>query len=112
MFARDLPRAKGLDLGVEGGVTGGVEGGVPGGVVILLATVLMVFFVLLGPLLTRHRHARGEARPAVIIHQPDPPADGGEALVGVVLAQKDSVLCPGCKHTVGFYCALVHQVIY
>lgn len=38
-------------------------GALPGSAVILIGTLLMIFFVLLGPLLTRHRHARGEARP-------------------------------------------------
>ena len=38
-------------------------GCIPGGTVVLVVTLLMIFFVLLGPFLTRHRHARGEARP-------------------------------------------------
>jgi uncharacterized membrane protein len=38
-------------------------GGVPGAVVVLAATVLMMLFVLLGPILTHRRHARGEAHP-------------------------------------------------
>lgn len=38
-------------------------GDVPGSVIFVLATLLMLFFALLGPLLTRHRYARGEARP-------------------------------------------------
>jgi uncharacterized membrane protein len=37
-------------------------GPVRGEVVVLVATAGMVFFIALGPWLTRHRHARGEAR--------------------------------------------------
>jgi len=46
-------------------------GPAPGMAVMIGATALLLFCFLLGPLLTRHRHARGEARP----YQPGAGAD-------------------------------------
>ena len=50
--------------------------------------------------------------PAVILHQAVFPADGGQALVGVVLPQGQAVLAPAGHHPVGVHDALGDQVVH
>ena len=50
--------------------------------------------------------------PAVILHQAVFPADGGQALVSVVLPQGQAVLAPAGHHPVGVHDALGDQIIH
>ena len=50
--------------------------------------------------------------PAVILHQPIVPADGGQALVGVVLPQGQPVFAAAGHHAVRVHDALGHKVIH
>ena len=50
--------------------------------------------------------------PAVILHKAVFPADGGQALVGVVLPQGQPVLAAAGHHAVGVHDALGHKVVH
>ena len=50
--------------------------------------------------------------PAVILHQPIVPADGGQALVGVVLPQGQPVFAAAGHHAVRVHDTLGHKVIH
>ena len=50
--------------------------------------------------------------PAVILYQTVFPADGGQALVGVILPQREPVFTPAGHHAVRVHDALGHKVVH
>ena len=53
-----------------------------------------------------HFHVVGERRPAGVVHKAVFPANGGQALIGVVLPQAQAVLAAAGHHAVGVHHAL------
>ena len=88
-----------------GGKTGGFHGGaqVCGAQMRFVQAAALGFQNLLGVLVLC---------PAVILHKAVFPADGGQALVGVVLPQGQSVLAAAGHHAVGVHDALGDKVVH
>ena len=88
-----------------GGKTGGFHGGaqVCGAQMRLVQAAALGLQDLLGVLVLC---------PAVVLHKAVFPADGGQALVGVILPQGQPVLAAAGHHAVGVHDALGHKVVH